>query len=105
MMASAIAAILTATVLGTMTANPAFAKGNIGCGVADCTATGGYGGIGGAGGAAGVGGNGGTSNANNNYFAIVHSKANGGDADGGNGGDANGGDAANGVTQFSQNRR
>jgi hypothetical protein len=85
-MASAVAAILTVTVLTTAMVDQAFAKN---------VAIGGDGGQGGAGGAGGNGGAGGENNAQHNYKTGVHQSANGGNANGGDGGNANGGNACN----------
>jgi hypothetical protein len=81
-MASALAAILTASALALVSANQAFAYTPP---QPSSSETGGNGGIGGGGGAGGTGGPGGT-----NYGGI-HNTANGGSANGGNGGEANGG--------------
>lgn len=88
-MASAIAAVLTVSVLATVLATQAFATTIV---------RGGNGGIGGAGGAGGVGGNGGINACFRAGCDFQHSggqQANGGNANGGNGGSANGGDAEN----------
>jgi hypothetical protein len=96
-MASAVAAILTASVLAFAVPNPAFAtilssSGSI-LSSNTQTATGGAGGVGGAGGAGGTAGGGGLAeNINSNHLG---GNANGGDANGGHGGNANGGNARN----------
>jgi hypothetical protein len=80
-MASAIAAVLTVTLMTTVIA-----------GQAKADLFGGNGGVGGAGGAGGVGGNGG-SNEVEHAGGHNHQSANGGSANGGDGGNANGGNA------------
>jgi hypothetical protein len=88
-MASAIAAVLTVSVLtAVFGTTQAFAS----------VRNSGNGGIGGAGGAGGVGGNGGSNECQRAGCNFEHSggqQANGGNANGGDGGNANGGDIHN----------
>ncbi len=98
-MASAVAVILTVSVLAFALPNQAYAlKQAAPQSGTTVVIAGGDGGTGGAGGAGGTGGDGGIAVANTGGIGSgsggtgsAHASANGGDANGGNGGNANGG--------------